>query len=173
MVIEPPNPFVDPYASGPEGKDPVSSKRGGKWDEVSVERDLPFIEEAIRILAQSQTAIQFDAGSAFKDSLRLELEQAGWQYNGWATFKSNFPFRRKYLVFDSSYTQDHENSYRIKVITGRGIVSDYKVMKWIEKTYPEFEPFDLLFSKRGILFIIIGIIVLSSFIPVVCTLIYR
>ena len=125
------NPQV--HLQRPGGKGPISRPKKGKWDEASVERDLPYIEEAIRIIDEAQTAIQLDKGNAVKASLRLELEQAGWQYNRRATFKANFLFRSKYLVFNSSYKQDHKNSYRIKVATGHGIVSDYKLMKWVPR----------------------------------------
>ena len=134
--VSPPtrNPFSYQENPSSKGEGPIPEYPWkGKWEETSVERDLPFIEEAVGIINKAQTAIQLDKGNAVKASLRLELEQAGWQYNGWATFKANFPFRSKYLVLDSSYKQDHKNSYRIKVSTGHGIISSYKLMKWVPR----------------------------------------
>ncbi len=132
--VSPPtrNPFDYQPKLNPKDRKPTPwSRRKGKWDEASVERDLPYIEEAIRIIDKAQTAIHMDKGNAVKASLRLELEQAGWQYDSRATFKANFPFRSKYLVFNSTYKQDHKDSYRIKVATDHGIVSNYKLMKWV------------------------------------------
>ena len=173
FIIEPNNPLIDPQPSGPEGKGPVFSNRKGKWDEASVERDLPFIEEAMRIINTAKRMVQPVKGDTTKASLRQELEQAGWQYNSRATFKANFPFRGKYIVMDSSYKRAYLGRYRIKVMTGQGILLGYKIMKWIEKTGSAFELFDLFTTKRGILFFVIGIIVLSTFIPVVCSLVFR
>ena len=133
FVVEPNNPMVDPQPSGPKGKGPVFSNRKGKWDEASVERDLPFIEETIRIIKTAKRIVQPVKGDNTKASLRQELEQAGWQYNSWETFKANFPFRRKYIVIDSSYKKAYLGRYRIKVMTVQGRLLGYKIMKWVLK----------------------------------------
>ena len=133
FVVEPHNPLVDPQPSGPKGKGPGFSKRGGKWDEASVDRDLPFIEKAIKIINTAKRIVQPVKGNTTKASLRQELEQAGWQYNSRETFKANFPFRRKYIVMDSSYKRAYLGRYRIKVMTGQGVLLGYKIMKWMLK----------------------------------------
>ena len=155
----------------PPEKGPGSHSKKGKWDEASVELDLPFIEEAIRIIESAQHTVQPIKGNTFKANLRQELEQSGWLYNRRATFKSNLPLRNKYLIFDSSYKLDPKNSYRIKVSAKHSIVSDYKVYKWQENTYPGFELMDLFNSKKGLLIVIICIILLSVSVPLVCSLV--
>ncbi len=128
FVVEPNNPMVDPQPSGPKGKGPIFSNRKGKWEEASVDRDLPYIEEAIRIINTAKRIVH-----TTKASLRQELEQAGWQYNSWENFKANFPFRRKYIVMDSSYKKAYLGRYRIKVMKGPGRLLGYKIMKWVLK----------------------------------------
>ena len=172
--VSPPtrNPFDYQEKLSPKDRKPTpESRMKGKWDEGSVEKDLPFVEEAIRIIDMSQTSVQFNKSDSVKTGLRHELEQAGWQYNSRATFKANFPLGRKYLVFDYSYKQDIKNSYRLKVATGHGIVSGYKLLKWIEKIGPDFELIDLFTTKKGLLILIMLGIVLGFLIPMLCGLV--
>ena len=151
-------------------KGPSPRPKRGKWDEASVEQDLPFIEEAIRIIETAQAATQVFQGNAIKTGLRQELEEVGWKYSSRATYRANLLVRKKYLVFESSYKQDMKNSYRVKVATSHGIVSDYKLMKWIPKINPEFEFFDLFTTKKGLLIVVIIILLLLTF-PFICNLV--
>ena len=117
----------------PGGKRPSSRSKKGKWNEAPTDQDMPYIKEAIEIIDTASAVIQLDSGNAVKANFRRELELAGWKYKSWATFKANLPFRNKYLVFDSTYKQDHKNKHRIKVATDHGIISGYKLMKWVPK----------------------------------------
>jgi hypothetical protein len=85
-----------------------------------------------KVITDVQSAIQAIKDVSVKKRLRKELEQVGWKYNRGATFKANFPFRRKYMIFDFIIiNKDIMDIYRIKVVTGHDGVSGYKLMKWV------------------------------------------
>ena len=153
-------------------KGPSPRPKKGNWDEASVEQDLPFIEETKKVIEAAQTATQVLRGNAIKTGLRQELEEVGWKYSSRATYRANLLVRKKYLVFDSSYKQDMKNSYRVKVATSHGIVSYYKLMKWIPKINPEFEFFDLFTTTKGLLIVVLIILLLLTF-PFICNLVVR
>jgi hypothetical protein len=69
----------------------------GKWDQFSVEQDLPFVDETNRIINNPDSVIRMNEGSSFKTRLRRGLERRGWKLNRRATFKANFPFGNTYL----------------------------------------------------------------------------
>ena len=160
---------IGPAPSNPfniQGNDPDPVTPIYEWDEGSVEEDLPFVEEAIRVIDISQDSVQLDKSDSVRTVIRQELEQLNWSYNTWATLKANLLFRNKYLIFDSTYKQAIDK-YRIKLAISHGVTLGYKAMKWVpkqrKKKGTEFDILNFLMSKKGLLFIVICLIVLSLF----------
>ena len=122
----------DPDPSGKGPKLPRHMK--GKWDESSVEHDLLIIEETKKVLDAIENAVEADESVSTKENLRRELGKLGWIYSSKATFKSNFPFRNKYLALDLLVLKDDLlDLHRIKVVISDNRVSGYKLMKWVAK----------------------------------------
>ena len=119
----------------PSGKEPrIPRRMKGKWDESSVEQELPIIMETKKILDVAENATKGNVTEPVKKNLKQELETLGWVYNRGATFKANFPFRSKHLIFDSAFTKKGASDiHRLKVVKGNNGVSGYKLMKWVPK----------------------------------------
>ena len=106
----------------------------GKWDEGSVEQDLPIIDDTKKILDGSEQISVMEKRGSLKEDIKRELESLGWIYQGGATFKANFPLRNKYLIFDFSFVKEGaQDIHRIKLVVDDNGVSDYKLMKWAPK----------------------------------------
>ena len=125
----------------------------GRWDEASVDMDLPFVDTATKIINTAQTAFQVDKSQNIKATIKRELGPFGWEYNGRATLKAHFLSRRKYLVFDSTTNLHPSDFFRIKVVMSRDGISGYKFMKWVSTVKAPRELFeslyDLLATKKG------------------------
>ena len=132
---QPPLPVGDPRRPIPKDRGPRTPRRmKGKWDEGSVEHDLPIIEKTKMVLDTAEDVAQADEGVSIKRSLRQKLELLGWGYNRGATFRANFPFRSKHLIFNSVFIKEGaQHIHRVKVVMGHDGVSGYKLMKWVPK----------------------------------------
>ena len=112
----------------------IPRRMKGKWDEDSAEHDQSFIEETRKVLDAALNAIKAGEGVSVKQSLRRELEKLGWEYNRGATFRVDFPFRSKYLVFDYGFIKEGVPAvYRLKIVIGKSNVLHDKLMKWIPR----------------------------------------
>lgn len=120
------------FSKGPRPED-HHSRLKYRWSEDSVNQELPFVEITKRTLDLTQTQVQPDKSPNIKGIIRQELELLGWEYNRRATFKANFPFRHKYVVFDSTTKLDADDRFRLKVTLNRDSVSEYKLMKWVPR----------------------------------------
>ena len=117
----------------PENKGPrIPRRMKGKWDESSVEQELPIIKETKKILDIAENAIKGNKTDPVKKNLKRGLETLGWKYNRGVTFKANFPFRGKYLIFHYAFTKSGASDiHRLKVVMKDNGVSGYKLMKWV------------------------------------------
>lgn len=180
MGLPPPHiPMGDPRDSVPFS--PLHKKKGGprgdpgvkyRWSEYSVDHDLPFIQETKRMIENPASTIGFDAGASFKEKLKFGLEQLGWKYSRSDSFKANFPFRRRYALFDSTDKLNADDEYRLKVVMGRGMSLDYKLMKWISTTKPDLDIvgvlIDLISTKKGLAIIVVCVAVLIILSSILC-----
>lgn len=126
-----------------------------KWDEVSGEPDLLFMEETTRIIDTACNMTQVQDRAFIKDMLDKELDPLGWEYDGYATFKANFPFRNKHVVFDSTAKLDADDRFRLKVTVSKDRGLDYKILKRVPKIGPD----GWLTLKSGVM-IAVGLIIL-------------
>jgi len=71
---------------------------------------------------------------SLKKNIKRELETLGWIYQRRATFMANFPFRRKYMIFDFAFIKDGaQDIHRVKVTMDDKGASGYKLMKWLAR----------------------------------------
>ena len=163
-------PHRDSYDKGyqPSGKGPKTPRRmKGRWDESSVEQDMFIIEETKKALDALEYTTVEDKSDSLKKNLKRELEALGWAYRSAATFKANFPFRNKHLVFDLIIIKDGViDMHRIKVTMGRPATTDYKLMKWVPKLTAGRDITEMLFglfsTKKGLIILAVCLLVLIA-----------
>ena len=140
------------------------------WRDVSADPELEFLSDINNIMDTARNMAQVQDGDSIKAMLKKELAPSGWGYNGRATFRANFPFRSRHVIFDSTEKLDADVRYRLKVAVHEYKGLDYKVLKWVPKIGPDSDIIgmltDLITTKKGlaILFTCIALLIILSII---------